>query len=77
MAKLVLIEGGKWVGVNKEGAVVFRVESLDDLKIAQLPKVRSRKELKKQKPRLRWYKNSFFTEQQEIDEGYQKTENIA
>ena len=59
MAKLVLIEGGKWVGVNNEGAVVFRVESLDDLKIAQLPEMRSKKEIKKQRQKPRWKDGSF------------------
>lgn len=76
MASLIY-EGDKLVAVNGDGEVVKEFESLGQLRLAQLPKVRSRKELKKQKPRLRWYKNSFFTEQQEIDEGYQKTENIA
>lgn len=77
MAKLVMGEGGKLVGVNKEGAVVFEVESLDDLKNAQLPKIRSKTKPRKIRPWPRWKDGSFFTDQQVRDESYQRRMGIA
>ncbi|HAP37357.1 hypothetical protein A2574_01295 [Candidatus Shapirobacteria bacterium RIFOXYD1_FULL_38_32] len=78
MGKLVKIEGGKLVGVNSDGTVIFEVKkSLDELKLAQLPKRRVREKPAEKKPWPRWKDGSFLTRQQATDENYQIETDIA